>query len=1613
MRQCKLHFIIIILLSPIISLSSIMTLNQQRSNGHGVNVLADTRRPGGLQAVVEGELVHLSWDAPHDSEGLVGYIIYRDDEVISDSFITETSYVEGAPSGGFYNYKVAAFYSNGEINFGAVVECQVFLRAGGLGTAQDPFLIATAHQLIELVLHPDLMDQHFRLVSDIDLDPNLPGRKVFTGAVIGPDISPMRDGFQGHLFSGVFDGGGHTIRNLTIEGHSYLGLFGALGAAAQVIHVNVVNVDVTGNGWNIGALAGTNEGTVQACYSSGLVMGYSDVGGLVGVNGSAHIIDSSSDADVVGIESVGGLVGSQLSDYSDEAAVRGSNATGSVFGWQWVGGLVGFNQGTVSTCSSDSFINGASSVGGLVGYNAGTGFLTDAFCLGPVQGEDRVGGLAGFNAGRISFTYSSGEVTGVSHIGGLVGTSDTQAEVIASFWDREASGQSSSDGGVGLTTAELQKVNTYVNAGWDFAGESENGMENVWYLASDGYARFFAFEGAGTSRAPYLVDTVWHLTSIGSNPDMLDKHYKLTHHIDLDPNQLGSRVFTHAVIAPDMDLSSKSYEGVPFSGVFDGCGYEIRHMSIMGSYHLGLFGWIGSEAHVSNLSLVSAHVEVKEISPHPKGHALFATSQGLLAGTNQGEVQMCHTGGSMSGLGEQIGGLIGDNLGNVHHCTSSADVQGADTVGGLVGYHHEGQVTDCYSTGTVEPLESGAGGLIGENDAYVGRCYATGDVNSSFDAGGLVGENTGTVEQCYSTGSVAGKSRLGGLVGRNNGGEISECYSIGAVTGDQNVGGLVGWNDWIVTHSFWDTDTSGQSRSEGGFGMSTTQMHDINTFLYAGWDFLGREFFGHEDTWVMETYPVLYMSQLPGKGSSESPYLVSDKNKLIAFKNMLSSAHYRLTEDIDLTGNQWEGPLLDEYLGIFDGNGFSLRNVTLTGENYLGFFGILGPDATIKNLTLENVRVEGGRKEIGGLVGLNRGHIIHCDCTGVVTGNSYVGGLVGTNEGHVSHCFSAVAVTGGQVQGYIGGIVGSNSNGGHVLDCSSAATVTGRSRVGGIVGQNRGDVINCHSHATVSGSGSSVGGVVGRNTGAVTNCHSITTVSGDRSVGGLLGENSGTVNDSFSGGKVEGIYSTSGHLGGLVGTHKGLSVNRCYSTAQVSGDSRIGGLVGSHWEGRITTCYSTGSVNGNSRVGGLVGQSSGSITSCYSTGAVTGTEDGGGLVGLHYHGGSITTSFWDVQTSGRTHLCGIQDEGTTGCDDSFGLTTTEMQTLATFLAAGWNIKDDTAIGTNDIWYILDGQDYPALGWESRPRCASFPYPLHGTVYLSQPLVLTWQVGTWTAHHDVYFGDNEQRVALATTEDRDVYQGRLPVERNTFDPGVLRYNTSYYWRIDEVTDAQSDAPCRGPVWQFRTVDFMTSHSPANRAADVAWPALLSWVSSGPVPWYDVYFGEDEHAVAHATPESVGLYRGRQTADETAFTTGDLQPNKTYFWRIDGVDNAPAQNVWEGDVWQFSTTRSMIHHYPGNYATHTDRSVILSWTPNIPALGYDVYFGEDENAVAEATPESVDVYCGRQTSDETLFDPGNLESNTTYYWRIDVVDNADPQNIWKGDVWRFTTIRTRSR
>jgi hypothetical protein len=227
----------------------------------------------------------------------------------------------------------------------------------------------------------------------------------------------------------------------------------------------------------------------------------------------------------------------------------------------------------------------------------------------------------------------------------------------------------------------------------------------------------------------------------------------------------------------------------------------------------------------------------------------------------------------------------------------------------------------------------------------------------------------------------------------------------------------------------------------------------------------------------------------------------------------------------------------------------------------------------------------------------------------------------------------------------------------------------------------------------VSGTGGYIGGLCGSNRAGILNCYSAGSVSGDWHVGGLCGRNYvGKIRNSYSTGSVVG---TEGYAGGLCGTNSDATISNCYSDGIVSGDDYIGGLCGrnfgSHDEGIILNSYSTGSVIGaGDYVGGLCGYNGGhyidmvSIINCYSTGSVGGDEYVGGLCGYDY--GTVSSSFWDVNTS-----------GVSSSDGGTGLPTVEMMDANTFLDAGWDFVDETANGTEDIWFI-DGVDYPRLWW---------------------------------------------------------------------------------------------------------------------------------------------------------------------------------------------------------------------------------------------------------------------------------------------------------------------------
>ncbi len=173
-----------------------------------------------------------------------------------------------------------------------------------------------------------------------------------------------------------------------------------------------------------------------------------------------------------------------------------------------------------------------------------------------------------------------------------------------------------------------------------------------------------------------------------------------------------------------------------------------------------------------------------------------------------------------------------------------------ETVVGLARYLNDGGVMSNIGVVNVTVVGHGAVGTLLANNigGTVTNCYSIGNVTGNSYIGGLVGSNEqGSIGNCYSTGGVAGTFGVGGLVGMQyDGCTIANSYSNCSVNGPLDpdavlsgaIGGLVGDNYATVSSSFWDTETSGQSTSDGGTGKNTTEMKDIITFSEAGWNII-------------------------------------------------------------------------------------------------------------------------------------------------------------------------------------------------------------------------------------------------------------------------------------------------------------------------------------------------------------------------------------------------------------------------------------------------------------------------------------------------------------------------------------------------------------------------------------------------------------------------------------------------------------------------------------------------------------------------------------------------------------------------------------------------------
>lgn len=422
--------------------------------------------------------------------------------------------------------------------------------------------------------------------------------------------------------------------------------------------------------------------------------------------------------------------------------------------------------------------------------------------------------------------------------------------------------------------------------------------------------------------------------------------------------------------------------------------------------------------------------------------------------------------------------------------------------------------------------------------------------------------------------------------------------------------------------------------SEIGRLYNTTEYNGIKLFGDTNGSFIEKV--NQRDTSGMTKLAAVNETQALAKGT----YSISSAEELAKLAEMQNKglitdgSEFVLGGNIDLSdyssGNGWTaiGTFSHKFASSFDGNGYKISNLKISGiQNNKGLFGYL-TSGTIQNVSLENVDISGGGS-VGALVGTAlSGSINNCNASGSITGaDSNVGGLIGTFSANLQNCYTNVDIEG---NGALGGLVGTANSSRTIKKCFATGNVTGSSgQVGGLVGQayNTADIENCYATGNVSGTGN-VGGLVGvgRN---IADSYATGKVTGSgENVGGLAGQ-AYEITSSYAKGDVT---NSGRYTGGLVGNlNNNSNITDCHATGNVTvtgSNQYVGGIVG-NTAGNLTNCYATGDITATASqyVGGLAGYSMNSnstLANCYAKGNVSGRDEVGGLIGQCY--GMITNS---------------------------------------------------------------------------------------------------------------------------------------------------------------------------------------------------------------------------------------------------------------------------------------------------------------------------------------------------------------------------------------------------
>ena len=1032
------------------------------------------------------------------------------------------------------------------------------------------------------------------------------------------------------------------------------------------------------------------------------------------VTGSAEIRNVGLiDVDVTGTFDIGGLVGDNWS------TITSCYTTGEVSGNADIGGLVGDNNGEISACYSTADVTGindADGVGGLVGENS-RGTIVACYATGTVTAShtesDYVGGLVGENGygSRIRACYATGDVTGSDHVGGLVGknwsgvpAASTNSSVIgACYATGHVLGNNSVGGLVGYNGNGAQYELTLSYGSWIISsyavgnvtgnGSNVGGLVGYNFVYSDGIT--------GTAKAAKLRDSYYSASAVIVGGDNTDgEQVKSALQMPTAYSTISGAIYYEWNRDIDGRTTTTSSDIVWNFGTNG--QYPVLKVDFdrNGTASVAEFGDQRTSAPPTPnaapvfVSAPYSFTQDEEVATDthvvgmPAISAMDADNdplQYLLTDDGSGRFMINPQSGVISNAEvidyEGLGGTLQTN-------GITLEVQVSDGNGGTANADVTIMITDVNEAPPLPLVDSfdPPMGAVDDQVVITGRNFSDTPEDNMVSFNGTAAATPTNV----STTSLTVRVPSGATTGRIS---VTVDGQVGTSSTEFTVLALPPSIDY-------DTDNDGL--------IEVSNLEQLNAIR---WDLDG-------DGEVLSANEATYGAAFPttSGGSTYGAIECGDNPPTT------TCSGYELMNSIDFndvdgstSGDQlsvWaEGAASanvagavtggwlpigssssNSFTAIFEGNSKMISNLFIDRSStlYVGLFGYLTTGAEIRNLGVLGGNVTGagpaGTGIAGGLVGSSYGTISACYTTGNAesTGSSgTAGGLVGSNGGTISACYATgnAESTASNI-GRAGGLVGHNHQSGTISASYATGNATSNTDVGGLVGNNNGGTIIA-SHATG-------------------------TATGDENVGGLVGSNSysGEIIASHANGNAE-ATGDSGNAGGLVGhNHQSGTISACYAigTATASSNGEAGGLVGNNNNGTIIASYATGTATGDDDAGGLVGSNGGTISACYATGTATGGDRAGGLVGINFDRIIASYATGDAELTGQYGRAGglvgsnnnagtvtnsyfDRDVSNRPATDDYSQTTSELEspTGYTGIYSAWNLDLDNglSIGVDD------------------------------------------------------------------------------------------------------------------------------------------------------------------------------------------------------------------------------------------------------------------------------------------------------------------------------------------